>query len=82
MNKEEARRYKARWQLVNERTARKAREMPPAFKLQQLALMYEAGRQLSWNKDRSTDKDEVRERWRRLRDFYRVGEFSQPRNIS
>jgi hypothetical protein len=39
--------------------------------------MYEAGQRLGWNDDdRSADKEEVRERWRRLREFYRVGEFS------
>jgi hypothetical protein len=72
MNREDALNYKARWQLVNERTAREAREMSPAFKLEQLALMYEAGQQLGWNDDRSADEEEVRERWRRLREFYRA----------
>lgn len=72
MNKEEARQYKARWQLVNERTAREADEMSPAFKLEQLALMYEAAQQLGWADGLRAGEEEVRARWRRLREFYRV----------
>lgn len=72
MNKEEARRYKVRWLLVNEATAREAREASPAFKLEQLALMYEAGQQLGWADGLRAGEEEVRERWRRLREFYRV----------
>jgi flagellar biosynthesis/type III secretory pathway protein FliH len=72
MNREDALKYKARWRLVNERTAREAREMTPAFKLQQLALMYEAGQQLGWADGLRAGEEEVRERWRRLREFYRV----------
>lgn len=72
MDKEEAGQYKARWALVNEATAREAREATPAFKLEQLALMYEAARQLGWADDLRAGEEQVRERWRRLREFYRV----------
>jgi hypothetical protein len=71
MNREDALKYKARWRMVNERTAREAREMPPAVKLGQLALMYEAAQQLGWADRLRAGEEEVRERWRRLRECYR-----------
>jgi flagellar biosynthesis/type III secretory pathway protein FliH len=72
MNKEEARQFKARWRAVNDKTAREARDASPATKLQQLALMYEAGQTLGWADGLKAGEEEVRERWRRLREFYRV----------
>lgn len=72
MNRKDALNYKARWRLVNERTAREAREATPAFKLEQLALMYEAGQQLGWDDGLRAGEEEVRARWQRLREFYRV----------
>ncbi|MDT7604705.1 MAG: hypothetical protein QOF61_2702 [Acidobacteriota bacterium] len=72
MNKEEALQFKARWQAVNDMTAREVREATPASKLQQLALMYEAGQVLGWADGLSAGEEEVRERWRRLREFYRA----------
>lgn len=72
MNRDDALKYKARWRMVNERTAREAREMTTALRLEQLALMYEAGQQLGWDDGLRAGEEEVRERWRRLREFYRV----------
>jgi hypothetical protein len=72
MNREEARQYQARWRLVNERTARETREASPATKLEQLALMYEAAQALGWTERLRAGEEDVRERWRRLREFYRV----------
>jgi hypothetical protein len=72
MNKEEARQFKARWRAVNDETARETREATPTSKLQQLALMYEAGQALGWTEERETEIEMVRERWRRLQEFYSI----------
>jgi hypothetical protein len=73
MNREEAKQYQARWQLVNEHTARETREATPASKLEQLALMYEAAQTLGWADKLSDGEEEVRARWRLLREFYHAG---------
>jgi hypothetical protein len=69
MNREEARQYKARWRMVNEHTAREAREATPASKLEQLALMYDAAQALGWADGLMDGEEEVRERWRRLKEM-------------
>jgi hypothetical protein len=68
MTKEEARQFKERWRLVNEVTIEEARRTPVSIKLQQLTLMYEAGQTLGWTEALKAGEDEVRERWRRLKE--------------
>lgn len=68
MTGEEARQFKARWKLVNDFTAEEARRTPPEVKLRQLALMYEAAQTLGWAASLREGEEEVRERWRRLRE--------------
>jgi hypothetical protein len=69
MTKEEAQQFRARWKLVNEATIEEARQTSASVKLHQLALMYEAGQLLGWDDEqRSKEKEEVRERWRLLRE--------------
>lgn len=68
MTKEEARQFKARWQLVNQTIAEEIRRTPASVKLRQLALMYEAGQRLGWDEDLRAGEDEVRERWRLLKE--------------
>jgi flagellar biosynthesis/type III secretory pathway protein FliH len=73
MNKEEARQFKARWQMVNDFTNRETREATLTSKLEQLTTMYEAAQALGWADGLRAGEEEVRERWRRLREFYRAG---------
>lgn len=68
MNKEEARQFKARWELVEEFLAEEARRTPPEVKLRQLALMHEAARELGRNSKLRIDKIEVYARWQLLRE--------------
>ena len=72
MNAEEARQFKARWQIVNDFTAEEARHAAPALKLRQLALMYEAGQSLGWADASAQGEAEVLDRWRRLRELLHV----------
>ncbi|MCI0491032.1 MAG: hypothetical protein L0229_30955 [Blastocatellia bacterium] len=69
MTKEEARLFKARWQLANERIVEEIRSTPVSVKLQQLAEMYDAGRSLGWSKKLKADEQKVRERWLRLKEL-------------
>lgn len=68
MTKEEALRFKSRWEVVNEFTAEEARRAPATLKLRQIALMYEAAQTFGWADALAEGEDAVRERWRRLRD--------------
>jgi hypothetical protein len=68
MTKEEARQFRARWKLVNEAVTEEVKQTPASVKLRQLALMYEAGQLLGWDARLKEGEEEVRERWRRLRE--------------
>jgi flagellar biosynthesis/type III secretory pathway protein FliH len=70
MTKEEARQFKARWQLVNHAMTEEVRRTPASVKLQQLAVMYEAGQALGWTDALKEGEEGVRERWRRLKEKY------------
>jgi hypothetical protein len=63
MTKEEARLFKERWLLVNERIIDEVRGTPCSIKLQQLASMFVAG---PTNKDQT--EEEVWRRWQYLRE--------------
>ncbi|HKR00040.1 MAG TPA: hypothetical protein VJT09_05175 [Pyrinomonadaceae bacterium] len=68
MTKEEARQFKARWKLANDAVIEEMRRTPASVKLSQLALMYEAGQIFGWSSDLRGGEEEVRERWRLLRE--------------
>lgn len=68
MTKEEARQFRERWNLVNKATIEEARHTPISVKLHQLELMYEAGQTLGWTEALREGEEEVRERWRRLKE--------------
>ncbi len=72
ISKEQARQFKERWRLVEEAMHNEARQTPAALKLHQLALMYEAGYVLGWAESLREGEDEVRERWRRLKEKFNV----------
>lgn len=68
MTKDEARQFTERWRLVNEFVTEEVRRTPPEVKLRQLAVLYEAGRTLGWTEKLAAGEDEVRERWRVLKE--------------
>lgn len=72
MTKEEAHQFKARWKLVNDFNTEEARRAPLSVKLHQLALMYEAGQVFGWAAALKEGEEEVRERWRRLKEIQNV----------
>lgn len=79
MNKDEARQFKARWQLANGVILEEARHTPASLKLQQLAALYEAGQSLGWADALKEGEEEVRERWRRLKDNPRLTTNLRPK---
>jgi predicted lipid carrier protein YhbT len=73
MNGEEAIKFRERWRRVNAVLIEEARRTPVEVKLQQLAIMFEAARALGWTeKLREGEEEEIRERWRRLKEKYGV----------
>jgi hypothetical protein len=72
MTKEEAEEFKARWKLVNDFTQEEERRAPPEVRLRQTALLYEASQTFGWSEALREGEEEVRERWRRLKEIYRV----------
>lgn len=69
MTKEEASQFKLRWEMVNKITAEEARRIPAVLKLRQLSLMYEAAQKFGWGGVLAEGEEEVRERWRRLKEM-------------
>lgn len=63
MTKEEAREFKERWRLVNERMIQEVRNTPIDSKLEQLALMFQAAQSLGWSDRLREGEEEVRRRW-------------------
>lgn len=72
ISKEEARQFRERWRLVDELMKEEVRRTPVALKLHLLALMYETGCLLGWTESLREGEDEVRERWRRLKEKFHV----------
>ena len=68
MTKDEARLFKQRWRLVNDRVIEELRQMPVAVKLQQLAIMFTAGHALGRADKQKSGEEEVRARWVRLKE--------------
>ena len=68
MTKEEARQFRQRWRLVNDRLKDEVRQMPVSIKLQQLAIMFAAGQALGWADKQRAGEAEVRARWMRLKE--------------
>ncbi|MDX2034388.1 MAG: hypothetical protein SF339_27180 [Blastocatellia bacterium] len=75
MTKEEARLFRSRWQLANERIAEEIRGTPMVEKLRQLAIMFQAGQALGWTERMRAGEEEIQQRWQRLRE--RMHERSQ-----
>lgn len=67
MNKNEAKNFKERWQIVNKVIAEEIRQTPAEVKLRQLAVMVEAAQMLGWAESLREGEEEVRERWRKLK---------------
>lgn len=65
---EEATEFKARWQLVNERTAQEIRDASPEEKLNETAMMFEAAHDLGWVDRLALGEEEVRSRWVTLKE--------------
>ncbi|HZS07614.1 MAG TPA: hypothetical protein VFD58_22455 [Blastocatellia bacterium] len=72
MTREEALHFKARWQMVNETIAEEIRRTPVSVKLQQLEVMFAAAQELGWVENLKAGEEEVRERWRKLKEKLHV----------
>jgi hypothetical protein len=68
MTPEEARAWKARWELVNEAEREELRSTPPELKLRQLTTLMGWVNHFGWTEALAAQEDEVRQRWVRLRE--------------
>ncbi len=67
MTMEEAKLFKERWKLVNEKINEEVRNTPIEAKLQQLAIMFDTGQVFDWTNSQ-TEIEIVRNRWQQLKD--------------
>jgi hypothetical protein len=68
LTREEARAFKARWEMVNRVTAAEAAGASAEDKLRQLAVLYEAAAALSRGGPSERGEAGVRARWLRLKE--------------
>jgi hypothetical protein len=66
-----ARSFRKRWALVNEFERRETQRTPLTEKYRQFLALMELGRTLKWSKRMDQEIGEVRNRWRRLWEYYR-----------
>ncbi len=67
----EARAFRKRWEAVSAVERRELQKTPIARKLQQLTALFAWGKYFGWTESRSDGTAEVRNRWKRLFQFYR-----------
>jgi hypothetical protein len=68
MTKEEAKAWKARWERVNAAEREELRATPPEVRLRQLGTLMEWARVFGWTDALTAGEQEVRARWKRLRE--------------
>lgn len=74
ITKEQARQFKARWKLVNEIVLEETRRTSVERKLQQLAVMYDAGCAFGWRAaEREAEDAKARHIWCRLKKSHNEG---------
>lgn len=76
LTREEALAYVERWRLVNEKEREELRALTPAEKFQQVLAMNRVAKRCGWWGRTPADEaeaEQVRERWRQLRESYRDG---------
>lgn len=65
---EEAKDFKERWRLVNERIDQELLNTPPEVKLKQLQALFQAAADFGWA--RTPEDDQTWRRWKIIREFY------------
>jgi hypothetical protein len=71
ISKAEARAFRERWKLVNDREVAELRSTPLDVKLQQFNVLLAWAHELGWTAVLSEGELEVRARWARLRKAHR-----------
>ena len=64
------REYLARWKRVNAIQAEELKRLTPADRLRQFLALRAMARKMGWETSTPAEVDEVRSRWRRLREAY------------
>ena len=69
MSRKEAKLFKERWKLVNEKINEEIRNTPIETKLQQLAIMFGAGQFFDWTGSQE-EIEIIRNRWQQLKERF------------
>ncbi len=72
LTKKEVTEFQARWRLVNDAINEEIRATPIEEKLRRLGIMVASAYALGWDKKLAEGEEEVRERWRILRERLHV----------
>ena len=70
MDRAAYRAYVARWQRVNAFQDEELRQMSPETCLRQFFSLMNLGRAIGWETSTAAEVEQVRSRWRRLREAY------------
>jgi hypothetical protein len=72
MTKRVARQFVRRWKAVNDFEREELRSTPPAEKFRQLEALMHSAIAFGWGDDDQAATQDVRRRWKRLRELYRA----------
>jgi len=70
LNRANARKFRARWELVNAAEQKELQLTPLDQKLRQLAALMSSADAMGWSEVLASEEAEVRERWNRLRAIF------------
>lgn len=72
ITKSEALAFRMRWEMINDAERRELRNTSLVEKFSQLAALMSSVKEMGWTKGLRAGEKEVRERWNKLRRYYRV----------
>ncbi len=72
ITKSEALAFRKRWNLINDAERKELRNTSWIEKFSQLAALMNSAKEMGWTKGLRAENKEVRNRWNKLRRYYRV----------
>ncbi len=72
ITKSEALTFKMRWEMINDAERKELRNTSLIEKFSQLAALMSSVEEIGWTKALTAEDKEVRNRWNKLRRYYRV----------
>ncbi len=72
ITKSEALAFRKRWNMINDAERKELRNTSLIEKIRQLAALMSSVKEMGWTKALTAENKEVRNRWNKLRRYYRV----------